>query len=115
MTDRELELSSMLEKYQAIGDYDRLLELSEADKEGRCIILPAKEVFELTWDAGEGCNLQCPISIDGVSQCDCCDYGELFVYKRKCTQALSRLIGNTVFLTEKEAEAKRFEYLNDRY
>ena len=42
MTDREKELTAMLEKYQAIGNYDRLRELAEADKDGRCVVLPCK-------------------------------------------------------------------------
>ena len=40
MTDREKELTAMLEKYQAIGNYDRLRELAEADRDGRCVVLP---------------------------------------------------------------------------
>ena len=42
MTDREKELTAMLEKYQAIGNYDRLRELAEADRDGRCVVLPCK-------------------------------------------------------------------------
>lgn len=40
VSKRELELGIMLDKYQAIGNYDRLRELAQADEEGRVIILP---------------------------------------------------------------------------
>ena len=42
MTDRERELSIMLDKYQSIGNYDRLREMAEADKDGRVVVLPCK-------------------------------------------------------------------------
>lgn len=93
---------------------DRLKELCQADKEGRCVILPAKEVFELVWDAGNGCNLQCPFC-DDDNECSCCIYGELCIYKKQCTQELATHLGGTVFLTYEEAEIKKEKYLNDRY
>ncbi len=30
-----------LKKYQELGDYDRLRELAQADRDGRCVVLPA--------------------------------------------------------------------------
>ena len=30
-----------LKKYQELGDYDRLRKLAQADREGRCVVLPA--------------------------------------------------------------------------
>jgi len=91
-----------------------LKELCEAYKEERCLILPAKEVFELVWDAGKECNLQCPIC-DEENECSCCIYGELCIYKKQCTQELAKHLGSTVFLTYEEAEIKKEKYLNDRY
>lgn len=35
----------LLKKYQELGNFDRLRELAEADKEGRCVVLPCK-VFQ---------------------------------------------------------------------
>lgn len=32
----------LLKKYQELGNVDRLRELAEADKEGRCVVLPCK-------------------------------------------------------------------------
>lgn len=84
---------------------DRLRELVEADREGRCVVLPAKTVFELTWDAGPDCDMICPLTIDGEGQCDFCDKGEMFIYERKCRQEHIDCIGKTVFLTREAAEA----------
>lgn len=84
---------------------NRLRELSQADREGRCVVLPATTVFELTWDAGPGCDMICPACFDGEGLCDICEHGQKFVYERKCTQRLAEAIGKTVFLTREEAEA----------
>ena len=90
---------------QALGiTPDRLRELAQADREGRCVMLPAKTVFELTWDAGPNCNMICPLSIDGKGQCDFCDYGEQFIYESPCRQEHIDQIGKTVFLSREEAE-----------
>ena len=83
----------------------RIRNLAQADREGRCVVLPATTVFELTWDAGPECDMICPVSIDGEGQCDFCDHGQMFVYERKCTQELAEQIGKNVFLTREEAEA----------
>lgn len=85
-------------------DLGRLRKLAQADKEGRCVVLPAKTVFELTWDAGPNCNMVCPLSIDGKGQCDFCDYGEQFIYESPCRQEHIDQIGKTVFLSREEAE-----------
>lgn len=94
-----------LNAYKDLGPIDRLRELAQADREGRCVVLPATTVFELTWDAGPECDMICPVSIDGEGQCDFCDHGQMFVYERKCTQELAEQIGKNVFLTREEAEA----------
>ena len=83
---------------------DRLRELAQADREGRCVVLPAKTVFELTWDAGTGCDMACPLSSDGVGQCDYCNHGKLFVYERPCRQEHIERIGADVFLTREDAK-----------
>lgn len=83
----------------------RLRELVLADQDGRLVVLPAKTVFELVWDAGPDCDLVCPVSIDGHGCCDFCDKGELCIYERKCLQEHIEQIGKTVFLTREEAEA----------
>lgn len=94
-----------LNAYKDLGPIDRLRELAQAYREGRCVVLPATTVFELTWDAGPECDMICPVSIDGEGQCDFCDHGQMFVYERKCTQELAEQIGKNVFLTREEAEA----------
>lgn len=83
---------------------DEFGELWRAWKEGRVVILTAKTVFELTWDAGPDCDLVCPVSIDGHGCCDFCEKGRLFVYERKCRQEHIEQLGKTVFLTREEAE-----------
>ena len=83
---------------------EHLRDLIRAEQEGRMVILPAKTVWELTWDAGPDCNLVCPVSVDGNGCCDFCEKGKLFVYERACTQALMKELGKTVFLTREEAE-----------
>ncbi|MBC8537287.1 hypothetical protein [Feifania hominis] len=86
-------------------DLNRLRELAQADRDGRCVVLPATAVFALIWGAGPGCDMVCPVSIDGEGQCDFCDHGKLFVYECPCRQEHIDQIGKTVFLTREEAEA----------
>lgn len=86
-------------------DLDELREMVQAKREGRCVVLPAKTVFELVWCAGEGCNLACPVSIDGKGCCDFCDHGTLIVEEVPCRQEHIERIGVDVFLTRAEAEA----------
>lgn len=112
--DTGLEPCETNEKYATIMAFNklrlkvsltRLCEILQAETEGRCVVLPATTVFELTWDAGPECDMICPVSIDGEGQCDFCDHGQMFVYERKCTQELAEQIGKNVFLTREEAEA----------
>ena len=88
-----------------LGPIDHLRDLLQAEQDGRLVVLPAKTVFELVWDAGPDCDLVCPVSIDGHGCCDFCDKGELCIYERKCLQEHIEQIGKTVFLTREEAEA----------
>lgn len=91
------------------GDEDGLGEVLRAWREGRVVILPAKTVYELTWDAGPDCDLVCPVSIDGHGCCDFCDKGKLFVYERACRQEHIEQLGKTAFLTREEAERAKVE------
>ena len=84
---------------------ERLRELAQADREGRCVVLPAKTVFELVWCAGEGCDMVCPVSIDGKGCCDFCDHGTIVVEEVPCRQEHIERIGVDVFLTRTEAMA----------
>ena len=88
---------------ESLCSYTRLRELAEVDKDGRVVLLPAKTVFELTWDAGPDCDLICPVSVDGEGCCSFCDKGELCIYERKCRQEHIEEIGKTVFFTHEEA------------
>lgn len=102
----KFEWCTMMDALNSIGGgYTRLRELAKADRDGRLVVLPAKTVFELTWDAGPDCDLICPVSVDGEGCCSFCDKGELCIYERKCRQEHIEQIGKTVFLTREEAEA----------
>lgn len=98
------EWNAMLSVLNSIGSYDHLRELAQADKEGRLVVLPATEVFELTWDAGPGCDLECPLSIDGNGCCDMCGKGVPCLYSRECKPEHICRIGHDIFLTREEAE-----------
>lgn len=95
--------------FWADGGEDSLGAVLRAWREERVVILPAKTVYELTLDAGPGCDLVCPVSIDGHGCCDFCDKGKLFVYERKCRQEHLEQLGKTVFLTRTQAENARAE------
>lgn len=82
----------------------RMVELMQADKDGRVVMLPAKTVYELAWDAGPNCDGICPVSIDGVGSCVFCNAGELCIYEVPCKQEHIERIGDDVFLTYEEAE-----------
>ena len=86
-------------------ELDGVRELVDADREGRYVVMPAKTVFELTWDVGPECDMACPMRIDGEGQCDFCDKGKLFVYEHPCKQEHIERLGKDVFLTRAEAEA----------
>lgn len=83
---------------------ERVAELVEADKDGRCVVLPCKTVFEPTWDAGPDCDGNCPHCFE-PERCDICAKGKLFIYERICTQEHISRFGKTVFRTRQEAEA----------
>lgn len=107
-------LGEMCAEYKKFGDelarsgcgFRRALELLEAEREGRLVILPAKEVYELTWDPGPDCDLMCPVSFGGHGCCDMCTEGKVFAYKRTCKQEHIEQIGHNVFLSKEEAEAE---------
>ena len=86
-------------------DLGELREMVQAKQEGRCVVLPAKTVFELVWCAGDGCDMACPVSIDGKGCCDFCDHGALIVEEVPCRQEHIERIGADVFLTSAEVEA----------
>lgn len=86
-------------------DLDELREMVQAKREGRCVVLPAKTVFKLVWYAGGGCDMVCPVSIDGKGCCDFCDHGTLIVEEVPCRQEHIERIGADVFLTRADAEA----------
>lgn len=77
----------LLAEYQALGPIDRLRELAQADREGRCVVPPCKSgdfVFCIHWDNNKPRIFERPFKIEWTFR-----------------------IGRTVFLTREEAkEAK---------
>lgn len=45
----KLELLEELDNFRDLGPIDRLRELAQADREGRCVVLPCK-IFDKVWD-----------------------------------------------------------------
>ena len=93
-------------------DLDRLRELAEADREGRCVVLPCKVgdvVYEIRYTAenirpGKHSRKKFDHSVSGCTwrmrACpDMC-----YVSEKKCTKSDFSLMGRTVFLTRAEAE-----------
>ena len=97
-----------LEQYRAIGPIDRLRELAQADREGRCVVLPpirigdaafflinnqifSGHIYYIRWEKHKAFGEHGLISADGVCgafSANLSDYGK------------------TVFLTREEAEAE---------
>lgn len=100
-------------------DLDRLKELVEADREGKCVVLPCKDWLEIVFGEQEvfyGIDtsyIENPIreiSVDSSSRCTWYDGWKTVVLKGYDENGLDwefspEEIGKTVFLTREEAEA----------
>ncbi len=103
------------------NDYDleRLKELVEADREGKCVLLPCKDWLEIVFGEQEvfyGIDMDYiehpirEISVDSSSRCTWYDGWKTVVLKGYDENGLDwefspEEIGKTVFLTREEAEA----------
>lgn len=119
---KEIPIPSMRELYYRLSqiedalsdeyDLDRLRELAEADREGRCVVLPCKVgdvVYEIRYTAenirpGKHSRKKFDHSVSGCTwrmrACpDMC-----YVSEKKCTKSDFSFMGRTVFLTRAEAE-----------
>lgn len=108
-------------------DYDlnRLKKLTEADRDGRCVVLPCKDWFEIVFGEQEVFygidtsyieNSIREISVDSSSRCTWYDGWKTVVLKGYEENGLDwefspEEIGKTIFLTREEAKAamKRME------
>ena len=94
-------------------DLDRLRELAQADREGRCVVLPCKIgdiVYEIRYTAENDrprkhARKKFDHSVSGCTwrmreQPDMC-----YVSEKKCTKSDFEFMGRTVFLTRADAEA----------
>lgn len=100
-------------------DLDRLKELVEADREGKCVLLPCKDWLEIVFGEQEvfyGIDMDYiehpirEISVDSSSRCTWYDGWKTVVLKGYDENGLDwefspEEIGKTVFLTREEAEA----------
>lgn len=91
-----------LERYRALGPIDRLRELAQADKEGRCVVLPAKlDQIIYQWRKSDDC--PSVSRLDGVQiNAD----GEI-TYPIWNGYLIPEDFGKTVFLTREEAALRR--------
>ena len=86
-------------------DLDRLKELVQADREGKCIVLPCK-IGDPVWEVLDVCNF--PGDCHETQTCKGCEYREIF--KEKLAFSLYMISRNGKFeppyyASEKEAEA----------
>ena len=86
-------------------DLDRLKELVQADREGRCVVLPCK-IGESVWEVLDVCNF--PGDCHETQTCKGCEYREIF--KEKLAFSLYMISRNgklepPYYASEKEAEA----------
>ena len=99
-----------LEQYRALGPIDRLRELAQADREGRCVILPCKR-GDTVWFIKSAFSVAAfPIEANHVSirGIDCDGdvlYAAITDYNKIERHFKSSDISKTVFLTRAEAEA----------
>jgi hypothetical protein len=81
-------------------DLDRLRELAQADREGRCVVLPAKpDQIIYQWRKGDDCP-----SVSRLDGVQISGDGEI-TYPIWCGHLTPGDFGKTVFLTREEAEA----------
>lgn len=99
-----------LDAYRALGSVDRLRELAQADREGRCVILPCKR-GDTVWFIKSAFSVAAfPIEANHVSirGIDCDGdvlYAAITDYNKIERHFKSSDISKTVFLTRAEAEA----------
>lgn len=103
----------LLKKYQELGNFDRLRELAEADKEGRCILLPVR-VGGSVWIYDRAGKPQEMVLVAPDIRCRCID-DDIFCVnacseerRKYCVLHLpidGSYLNRTVFLTREAAEA----------
>ena len=81
---------------------DRLKELSDADKDGRLVVLPCK-VGDTIYVIGESCDF-CETYLDEPERCMRCEKGH-YVEERGFELWMLSELNESIFLTREEAEA----------
>lgn len=109
-------------------DLDRLKEMVEADREGKCVLLPCKDWLEIVFGEQEvfyGIDMDYiehpirEISVDSSSRCTWYDGWKTVVLKGYDENGLDwefspEEIGKTIFLTREEAESAMEKMKEDK-
>lgn len=91
-----------LEEYQSLGDIARLSQLAEADRDGRCVVLPCK-VGDTVWALYDGKIYE--VRVQGISLSASGDDTILHFGGYPTFNAWGSSVGKVIFLTHAEAEA----------
>lgn len=94
------EWCAMMSVWNSMGNYDRLHDLAEADKDGRLVVLPCR--------VGDGLWTFCTHPVEQVYSFTVTDISTLnwgtMLNTSRCGVIDARDVGKTVFLTREEAE-----------
>ena len=120
--DQFIETHNVVEKYKALGDYNRLRELKQADDEGRCVVPPCKVGQKVKVDVRTWGNVWNYKTVENGKFL----IGEIVAITKTKKQTLVKIrvehnvswkrptrrypasaIGKTVFLTREEAALRR--------
>lgn len=94
-----------LNQYKELGDINRIRELVEADRDGRCVVLPCK-IGENVWRIYDDCEF--PGVCGTKRMCRGCEYRNLFVEEQAfCLSMLSQngKLGHPYYTSIEAAEA----------
>lgn len=94
------EWCAMMSVLNGIGSYDRLRELADADKDGRCVVLPCKRGDEFWTFCTHPVEQVYSFTVTDISTLN----GRTMLNTSRCGVIDARDVGKTVFLTREEAE-----------
>lgn len=104
------EWCAMMSVLNSMGSYDRLRELAEADKDGRCVVLPCKVGDTVFARLGNKSKYVCECKVKQivVGNIGFVTFAPIGAPEREYDVSL-RGFGKTVFLTREEAERALME------
>lgn len=98
----EVKLYEALKSIEGIVPLERLLELADADRHGRLVVLPCK-VGDTVYVIGESCDF-CETYLDEPERCMRCEKGH-YIEERGFELWMLSELNESIFLTREEAEA----------